>query len=224
MHGGVAKTELGHENVEAVKAGIANLLRHIENVRKFGVPVDGRDQPLHRRYASRDRRHRGSLPPGRRHGASLPPLGRRRQGRARRWRMRWCELADSGAARLQAALSRRPAAGRQDPHRRARDLSRRATSAFAPDAAKKLKQYESRRLRPFAGLHGQDAVQLHRRPRGCAARRPASSLPVRDVRLSAGAGFVVALCGDIMTMPGLPRDPAAYRIRIDADGQIDGLF
>jgi formate--tetrahydrofolate ligase len=44
------------------------------------------------------------------------------------------------------------------------------------------------------------------------------------VRLSAGAGFVVALCGDLMTMPGLPRDPAAYRIRIDADGQIDGLF
>ena len=50
------------------------------------------------------------------------------------------------------------------------------------------------------------------------------TLPVRDVRLSAGAGFVVAICGDIMTMPGLPREPAAYRIRIDADGQIEGLF
>ncbi|HEX4861596.1 MAG TPA: formate--tetrahydrofolate ligase [Rhizomicrobium sp.] len=44
------------------------------------------------------------------------------------------------------------------------------------------------------------------------------------MRLSAGAGFVVAICGDIMTMPGLPRDPAAYRIRIDKDGQIEGLF
>ena len=49
------------------------------------------------------------------------------------------------------------------------------------------------------------------------------ALPVRDVRLSAGAGFVVALCGDIMTMPGLPRHPASERIRVDADGEIVGL-
>jgi formate--tetrahydrofolate ligase len=47
---------------------------------------------------------------------------------------------------------------------------------------------------------------------------------VRDVRLSAGAGFVVAICGEIMTMPGLPRVPAADTIRLDAKGQIDGLF
>jgi formate--tetrahydrofolate ligase len=50
------------------------------------------------------------------------------------------------------------------------------------------------------------------------------SLPVRDVRLSAGAGFVVAIAGDIMTMPGLPRVPAAERIGLDAGGEIDGLF
>jgi formate--tetrahydrofolate ligase len=49
-------------------------------------------------------------------------------------------------------------------------------------------------------------------------------LPVVDVRLSAGAGFVVALCGQIMTMPGLPRVPAAERIHLDADGNIQGLF
>jgi formate--tetrahydrofolate ligase len=49
-------------------------------------------------------------------------------------------------------------------------------------------------------------------------------LPVRDVRLSAGAGFVVALCGDIMTMPGLPRVAAAESIRLDGDGLVEGLF
>ena len=49
-------------------------------------------------------------------------------------------------------------------------------------------------------------------------------MPVRELRLSAGAGFVVAICGDIMTMPGLPRQPAAERIYIDAHGQIEGLF
>jgi formate--tetrahydrofolate ligase len=49
-------------------------------------------------------------------------------------------------------------------------------------------------------------------------------VPVRDVRLSAGAGFVVAICGDVMTMPGLPREPAAHRIRLDARGEVEGLF
>jgi formate--tetrahydrofolate ligase len=49
-------------------------------------------------------------------------------------------------------------------------------------------------------------------------------LPVREVRLSAGAGFVVAICGDVMTMPGLPRVPAAEAIRLDAEGRIEGLF
>ena len=49
-------------------------------------------------------------------------------------------------------------------------------------------------------------------------------LTVRDVRLSAGAGFIVVICGDIMTMPGLPRDPAAHRIDVQADGTISGLF
>ncbi|HSM39190.1 MAG TPA: formate--tetrahydrofolate ligase, partial [Afifellaceae bacterium] len=50
------------------------------------------------------------------------------------------------------------------------------------------------------------------------------SLPVREVRLSAGAGFIVAICGEIMTMPGLPKVPAAETIRINEDGLIDGLF
>ena len=50
------------------------------------------------------------------------------------------------------------------------------------------------------------------------------TLPVREVRLSAGAGFVVAICGDVMTMPGLPRRPAAEAIRLDAGGRIEGLF
>ena len=50
------------------------------------------------------------------------------------------------------------------------------------------------------------------------------TIPVRELRLAAGAGFVVAICGDIMTMPGLPRDPAANRIRLGAEGHVEGLF
>ena len=54
--------------------------------------------------------------------------------------------------------------------------------------------------------------------------RSLASVPVREVRLAAGASFVVAICGDIMTMPGLPREPAANRIGLDAHGRIEGLF
>jgi formate--tetrahydrofolate ligase len=49
-------------------------------------------------------------------------------------------------------------------------------------------------------------------------------VPVREVRISAGAGFIVVVCGEIMTMPGLPRKPAAETIRVNADGEIEGLF
>ena len=73
-------------------------------------------------------------------------------------------------------------------------------------------------------LHRQDAVSALPPTRRDAARRPGHVLPVREVRLSAGAGFVVAICGDIMTMPGLPRVPAAESIYLRDDGAIEGLF
>ena len=78
-------------------------------------------------------------------------------------------------------------------------------------------------LRPFPGLHRQDPVQFYHRPE----RQGAPSghiVGVREVRLSAGAEFVVAICGDIMTLPGLPRVPAANNIEVDAEGRITGLF
>ena len=84
---------------------------------------------------------------------------------------------------------------------------------------------DSARLWQPARLHGQDAIQLHHRSR--AARRGAAtghSVPVREVRLSAGAGFVVVVCGEIMTMTGLPSRPAAENIRLNDAGQIEGLF
>jgi formate--tetrahydrofolate ligase len=86
-----------------------------------------------------------------------------------------------------------------------------------------LKQWEEAGLRQPAGLHGQDAVFLLDRSEP-ARRADRHSLPVREVRLSAGAGFVVVICGEIMTMPGLPRVPAAETIRLNDEGLIEGLF
>ena len=78
-------------------------------------------------------------------------------------------------------------------------------------------------LRQGAGLHRQDAVQLLDQPRPKGAPE-GHTVAVREVRLSAGAEFVVAICGEIMTMPGLPKVPAANSIDIDAQGKIVGLF
>ena len=79
------------------------------------------------------------------------------------------------------------------------------------------------RLRPPADLHGQDAVLVLDRPQR-AGRAAGHTVPIREVRLAAGAEFIVVICGEIMTMPGLPKVPSAELIRLNDKGQIEGLF
>jgi formate--tetrahydrofolate ligase len=86
-----------------------------------------------------------------------------------------------------------------------------------------LREWEAQGLRQPSGLHGQDAVFLFDRSEP-AGRAEGHTLPIREVRLSAGAGFVVVICGEIMTMPGLPRVPASETIRLNDEGLIEGLF
>ena len=100
----------------------------------------------------------------------------------------------------------------------------RAEDVTADKSVKdQLKQLGGDGLRQAAGLHRQDAVFVldQSRRQGRADR---SHHPVREVRLSAGAEFVVAICGEIMTMPGLPKVPSANSIDVNADGKIVGLF
>jgi len=94
---------------------------------------------------------------------------------------------------------------------------------IAPAAAQKLKQFEADGFGNFPVCMAKTQYSLTSDP----AVRGAPvdfTVPIRDVRLSSGAGFVVALCGEIMTMPGLPRDPAAHRIYVSEKGLIEGLF
>jgi formate--tetrahydrofolate ligase len=105
----------------------------------------------------------------------------------------------------------------------AREIYRASDVDFASVAVQKLKQYEAD---GFAGLPVCMAKTQYSFSADPTVRGAPDdfNLPVRDVRLSSGAGFVVALCGEIMTMPGLPRDPAAHRIHVDEKGLIEGLF
>jgi formate--tetrahydrofolate ligase len=105
----------------------------------------------------------------------------------------------------------------------AREIYRAGEVALAPLAARKLDAFEAEGFGNLPICMAKTQYSFSADPKRLGA--PVGFvLPVRDVRLAAGAGFVVALCGDIMTMPGLPRVPAAETIRLDTDGLIQGLF
>jgi formate--tetrahydrofolate ligase len=105
----------------------------------------------------------------------------------------------------------------------AREIYRADGVDFAPAAAKTLAEFEADGFGhlPICIAKTQSSFAADASLMGAPT---GFRVPVREVRLSAGAGFVVAICGDIVTMPGLPRVPAAARIRLDAGGAIEGLF
>ena len=221
MNGGVAKDDLGREDVEAVRRGCANLARHVENVKGFGVPVvvainhfsgdteaeiavvreavaeQGSEAILCRHWAE------GS--------AGITDLA-----------TRVAELADSGAAAFEPLYpDAMPLFEKIDTI--ARRIYRASEAIADAKVRQQLKQWEADGFGhlPICMAKTQYSFSTDPNLRGAPTGH---TVPVREVRLSAGAGFVVAICGEIMTMPGLPRVPSAETIRLDADGQVEGLF
>jgi formate--tetrahydrofolate ligase len=220
MHGGVARADLAHENVAAVRSGGANLLRHIANVRKFGVPVT-----VAINHFTGDS------------AAELQAVAEAcRSADATVHECRHWAEGGRGAESLAHGVVALAAGGGQfrtlypdtlplaDKMRTvAREIYRAEDIAVAADAQKRLDLFA-------AEGHGHLPVCMAKTQYSFSADPDLVGapdgfiLPVRDVRLSAGAGFVVALCGAVMTMPGLPRVPAAHSIHVNADGMIEGLF
>ena len=222
MHGGVALDTLGAENLSALKLGLANLARHIGNIHKFGVPVVvainrfNADTEAELDFISRAVGDRFGLKVvvcdhWARGGAGAEDLARAA-----------AEIADSGNVPVSAALSRRPEPVGQDARDRPGDLRRRRSRRRRRDAGE-IRRPRRRGLRRSADLRRQDPVLVLRRSDPLLGAPTGFTVTVKDVRLRAGAGFVVALMGDIRTMPGLPRSPAAERIRVEG-GEIEGLF
>jgi formate--tetrahydrofolate ligase len=220
MHGGRAKSDLGVEDVAAVRAGFANLRRHVENVRKFGVPAvvainafTG-DTPAEIGAIEAECREMGVEVHLCRHwaegGAGAVGLAQAVVG-----------LAESGQARF-APLYPDDLRLADKIRRVATEIYRAREVEFAPEAAAKLADYEAAGFGAAPVCMAKTQYSFSADPNLLGAPE-GHVLPVRDVRLSAGAGFVVALCGEIMTMPGLPRHPASEHVRVDADGEIVGL-
>jgi formate--tetrahydrofolate ligase len=219
MHGGVAKAALGSQDVAAVQRGVVNLARHVENMGKFGIPVV---VALNRFTSDTDAEIAAVQ-------AAMETLGTEAI-----LCTHWSD-GGAGAAGLAQAVLARIGQGRFAPLYEdgldlpgkigviAREVYRAGSVAFAPTAETKLKRIAAQGFGHLPVCIAKTQSSFSSDPTLLGA--PSGHvLTVRDVRLAAGAGFVVAICGEIMTMPGLPRHPAAESITLDADGQIQGLF
>ncbi len=220
MNGGVAKGDLAREDVEAVERGGANLRRHLENVRSFGVPavvaINGfdADTPAELHAVRELARAAGSEAIVCRHwaegGAGAVELAET-----------VAALADGGTARF-APLYEDALPLFAKIERVATRIYRARGVSAPPAVLKQLSGWE-------AAGHGRLPVCMAKTQYSFSADPALLGAPtgfdvaVREVRLAAGAGFVVAICGDLMTMPGLPRVPAAEGMRLDARGEIEGL-
>jgi formate--tetrahydrofolate ligase len=221
MNGGVAKGDLGDENVEAVKAGCPNLGRHIENVAKFGVPAvvainhfvtdtDAEVQAVKDYVASQ--------------GAEAVLCKHWAQGSkgTEELAKKVVEVVEGGAAKY-APLYPDDMPLFKKIETIAKEIYRADEVVADAKIRNQLKEWEDQGYGNLPVCMAKTQYSFTTDP----TRRGAPdghSLPVREVRLSAGAGFVVVICGEIMTMPGLPKVPSAEAICINDDGLIDGLF
>ena len=221
MHGGVAKDALKAENVEALEKGFANLKKHVENLQRYGVPV----------IVSINRFSTDTA-------AEVELLNKLCAGLGVK-----CVLADHWAAGGEGAT---------DLARTVVETIEKTPSKFKPLYPDDMKLWDkvktiAQEIYGASDITADKAVrdrlaELEKEGFGkfpiCVAKTQYSfttnpdakgapsgfTIPIREVRLSAGAEFVVVICGDIMTMPGLPKVPAANNIELAPDGRITGLF
>ncbi len=221
MNGGVKKDDLGAENVEAVQKGCANLGRHIENLKKFGVPLvvginhfvtdtDAEVQAIKDYCATMGVE------------AILNTHWANGGEGIKETAKKVVELCEAGTAQF-APLYEDDMSLFQKIETIAKGIYRADEVLADQKIRSQLKEWEDQGYGnlPVCMAKTQYSFTTDPNRRGAPTGH---SLPVREVRLSAGAGFVVAICGEIMTMPGLPRKPSAEAIRLNAEGQIEGLF
>jgi formate--tetrahydrofolate ligase len=221
MHGGVKKEDLKTENLKALEAGMANLARHVENMQKFGIPPV---ISINRFSADTD----AEMALVREHAKKLGVVALMAD--------HWAE-GGKGAVDVAREVVKVVDAGKsklkllypddmpllEKIRTIAREIFRAKDIAADKAVRDQLAQFEQMGFGnlPVCVAKTQYSFSTNADLKGAPADHV---IPVREVRLSAGAEFVVAVCGEIMTMPGLPRVPAANSIDLGADGRITGLF
>ncbi|MDY8110333.1 formate--tetrahydrofolate ligase [Fulvimarina sp. 2208YS6-2-32] len=222
MNGGVAKDALGTENVQAVKDGCANLGRHIENLKKFGVPVI---VALNHFIKDTDAELQAAVDYARQAGAADALVARH-----------WAD-GSKGITNVAEAVVKVCESGEanykplypdemslfQKIETIAKEIYRADGVTADSKIRNQLKEWEEAGYGKLPVCMAKTQYSFSTDP----SRRGAPTgfdIPIREVRISAGAGFIVVICGEVMTMPGLPRRPSAETIRLNEDGLIEGLF
>ena len=221
MNGGVAKADLGAENVEAVNSGCSNLGRHIENLGKFGVPVV---VAINHFSGDSDAEVKACQAYVEKQGAEAIVCMHWANGGDGTIELanKVVEIIDAGKAKY-APLYPDDMGLADKVEAIAKGIYRADGVVMDKKILDQLKAWEEQGYGklPVCMAKTQYSFSTDPTQRGAPT---GFDIPVREVRLSAGAGFVVAICGEIMTMPGLPRVPAAESIMLDGDGEIQGLF
>jgi formate--tetrahydrofolate ligase len=221
MHGGVARSALGKEDVAAVQRGIANLARHVENLGKFGLPVVVGVNHFNSDTEAEFTAIRDAMASRGVEAISCTHWGDGSAG-AEKLARAVVERIDSGKAACKPLYSLDLKLA--DKIRTiAQQVYRAADISMTDAVARRLKGFEDAGFGDVPVCIAKTQYSFTADPTVMGAP-DGFVLPVREVRLSAGAGFVVAICGDIMTMPGLPRVPSAEAIHLREDGEIEGLF
>lgn len=221
MHGGVAKDALGDENVAAVEAGCANLARHLENIAKFGIPavvainrfVTDTDAEI-----AKVAEVAGSL------GATAIEATHWANGGAGTEELakHVVGLVEGGAANY-APLYPDDMPLEQKIRTVAQEVYRAKDISFDAKVAQQFKDLAAMGADSYPICIAKTQYSFSTDPKAMGA--PTDHIvPIRELRLSNGAEFVVVVTGDIMTMPGLPRVPSAEKIHLDDEGLIQGLF
>ena len=221
MHGGVARDDLGSENLEALKEGLANLDQHISNIKKFGVPpVVG----INRFHADTEAELQMVKEHCEAQGVPAYVCTHWADGGAGTEAIakKVVEVLDSGEADYKPIYpDEMPLLEKIETI--AREIYRADGVTVDSRVLNQLKDFEEEGFGHFPVCMAKTQYSFSADPTLRGAPR-GFTVPIREVRLSAGAEFIVAIAGDIMTMPGLPRNPAAHSIFVNEDGQIEGLF
>jgi formate--tetrahydrofolate ligase len=222
MHGGAKRADLSREDLGALKRGLANLGRHVANVRKFGVPVI----VAINHFTADTKAEHALIAKHCRDEFDVEAVLCRHWALGGKGAMELAEkvvgLAESGKAAFKPLYPDKMSLA--DKMRLlAREIYGASDIAIDPRAEARIKEIEAMGFADLPVCVAKTQYSFTTDPTKLGA--PSGHVvPIREARLSAGAGFVVMICGDIMTMPGLPKSPASERIGLDAKGQIEGLF
>jgi formate--tetrahydrofolate ligase len=221
MQGGVAKTDLGAENVEALKIGCKNLERHIRNLGKFGVPIV---VAINRYTADTDEEVDVVRSFCEKYGVRAVDCTHWADGGAGAIDLaeHVVELCESGAAQFRTLYDDDVSLWEKTA-----TIAREIYGAEDIIADKKVREqfvkFEHEGFGKYPICMAKTQYSFSTDPNLLGAPS-GHHVRIREIRLAAGAEFVVVVCGAIMTMPGLPRVPAANAIRVNDEGRIEGLF